>query len=329
VRTFPGLALLVALSGLFAGCKEVQAMVSKAAPAASGASQEHGGKASASKKGPADHDHAEGGPAEYALPFAWENSAAEPLGRARSFLKEMYAANGDYAALGQKLFPTYAEKQTPRATVVACSDSRVHTTAFDPSPENDDFMVRNIGNQVSNAVGSIQYGVEHLETPVLFILGHTGCGAVKAAMEGTAKLEKPIQDELQNLRAPKREPRRGEREAWVDAVVANVHDQVAFALGKFGRRVHSGRLTIVGGVLDFRNDLGLGAGRMVLVDVNGNRVAASLSRTSAQPMLIVTGIFSPWKTKGCSAILARRFSARFVAPSIVVSGSTMTNSSPP
>jgi carbonic anhydrase len=188
----------------------------------------------------------------------------------------MYVTNGDYTQVAAKLFPTYADKQTPRATVLTCADSRVHTTAFDASPENDDFMVRNIGNQVENALGSVEYGVEHLETPVLFILGHTGCGAVKAAMTGTGKLEKPIQKELEHIHPPKKDPKKNDKDAWADAVVANVHDQVTASLEHFGRRVQSGKLTVVGAVLDFRNDMGNGAGRIVLVNVNGNREPARI-----------------------------------------------------
>jgi hypothetical protein len=51
--------------------------------------------------------------------------------------------------------------------------------------------------------------------------------------------------------------------------------------------VHSGRLTVVGAVLDLRNDMGLGAGRIVLVDVNGNqdqkRISAFIEAVTGKP----------------------------------------------
>jgi hypothetical protein len=53
-------------------------------------------------------------------------------------------------------------------------------------------------------------------------------------------------------------------------VVANVHNQVSLALKKYGKRVQGGALTVVGAVFDFRNDLGQGAGKFMIVDVNGN-----------------------------------------------------------
>jgi hypothetical protein len=49
-----------------------------------------------------------------------------------------------------------------------------------------------------------------------------------------------------------------------------VHNQVNLALKRYGKRVQSGALTVVGAVFDFRDDLGQGPGKLVIVDVNGN-----------------------------------------------------------
>lgn len=206
----------------------------------------------------------------YIVPFAWEASNDEPLSQTRSFLKEILTDNRVYMEHGPRFFAGFADGQKPRATVVTCADSRVHTVAFDTTPENDDFMIRNIGNQVSNAEGSVEYGVEHLETPVLLILGHTGCGAVKAAMGDLSPLSEPVRRELEKLDVPK--PKQGvdPNAAWSEAVVVNVRNQVTAALGQFGSRIREGKLTVVGAVYDFRNDLGHGPGKLTIVDVNGN-----------------------------------------------------------
>ena len=280
------MAALFGLLSALPACEKVQSLISPAKAAESAAAaqpkkpEEPGAEAGHE---PDKKNEAE----EYALPFAWENSATEPLGRTRSFLKDMLVTNGDYMSAAAKILPTFADKQNPRATVLTCADSRVHTTAFDASPENDDFLVRNIGNQVANAEGSIEYGIEDLGTPLLLILGHTGCGAVKASMTGVDKFPKAVQAELRGIHPPKKDPRKGETEAWTLAVISNVHDQVAAALTRFGKRVHSGRLTVVGAVLDLRNDIGLGAGRIILVDVNGNqdqkRIGAFIEAVTGKP----------------------------------------------
>lgn len=220
------------------------------------------------KKEPEAEEHQ--GPRKFVVPFAWEASRDEPLSQARAYLKEILGDNRLYMEHGPKFFASFADGQKPRATVVACADSRVHTSAFDATPENDDFMVRNIGNQVENGLGSIEYGVEHLETPVLLILGHSGCGAVKAAMGDISTQSEPVRRELEKLHVSKPKTGTAPEAAWSDAVVENVHAQVAQALVHFGARVQEGKLTVVGAVYDFRNDLGKGSGKITIVDVNGN-----------------------------------------------------------
>ncbi len=68
------------------------------------------------------------------------------------------------------------------ATVVACSDSRVPVEAIFDAGVMDLFIVRIAGNVCgTDECGSIEYGVSHVRTPLLVILGHTNCGAVTAA----------------------------------------------------------------------------------------------------------------------------------------------------
>ena len=54
-----------------------------------------------------------------------------------------------------------------------------------------------------------------------------------------------------------------------NSVEANVHNQVAFALGKFEPEIKTGKLALIGAVYDFRNDYKQGYGRLVIVNVNG------------------------------------------------------------
>ena len=159
-------------------------------------------------------------------------------------------------------FKPYTEGQHPRATVVTCSDSRVHTHALDKTPDGDLFMVRNIGNQLRTAEGSVEYGVHHLHTPLLIFIGHSACGAIQAASGDYRKESRPIKRELSTIMIPK-------GIGNMDGVVKNVNNQVAAAIKKFRTEVQSGKLTVAGAVYDFRNDLGQGQGRLVVVNVNG------------------------------------------------------------
>jgi len=75
--------------------------------------------------------------------------------------------------------------QKPFAVVLTCSDSRVPPELIFDQALGDLFVIRVAGNIVDPvAMGSIEYGAEHLGAPVILILGHSHCGAVKASVDG-------------------------------------------------------------------------------------------------------------------------------------------------
>ena len=72
--------------------------------------------------------------------------------------------------------------QHPFVTILSCSDSRVPLEIVFDRGIGDIFVIRVAGNVVGDSeIGSIEYGVEHVGTPLLVVLGHTKCGAVTAA----------------------------------------------------------------------------------------------------------------------------------------------------
>jgi carbonic anhydrase len=159
-------------------------------------------------------------------------------------------------------FSPFADSQHPRATVITCSDSRVHMHALDDTPDNDLFVIRDIGNQISTAEGSVEYGVHHLHTPLLLIVGHSGCGAIKAASGDYAGEPPSIQRELDTIQIPKGDP-------GMNSIRLNVNNQIRYAMNKFEEEVLAGKLTVVGAIYDFRNDLGNGQGKLTVINVNG------------------------------------------------------------
>ncbi len=75
--------------------------------------------------------------------------------------------------------------QHPYAVILCCSDSRVAPELLFDSGLGELFVIRNAGNVVDEDVsGSIEYATEHLETPLVVVLGHSCCGAVTATCEG-------------------------------------------------------------------------------------------------------------------------------------------------
>jgi len=75
--------------------------------------------------------------------------------------------------------------QAPFATILTCADSRVSPEFIFDQGIGDLFSIRVAGAVAdTDEIGTIEYGVGHLKTPLLIVLGHTKCGAVKAVCEG-------------------------------------------------------------------------------------------------------------------------------------------------
>lgn len=90
------------------------------------------------------------------------------------------------------------------ATVITCSDSRVPVELLFDAGVMDIFVIRVAGNVCdTDEIGSIEYGLAHVRTPVLVVLGHTQCGAVTAvthALEGKGhQLERNIPPLVDNI----------------------------------------------------------------------------------------------------------------------------------
>ena len=79
---------------------------------------------------------------------------------------------------------TAAEGQQPYAIVIACSDSRVIPEQLFDAGLGELFVIRVAGNVLDrHQLGSIEYAAGHLHCRLILMLGHTGCGAVGAALD--------------------------------------------------------------------------------------------------------------------------------------------------
>jgi len=74
--------------------------------------------------------------------------------------------------------------QNPFSAVLSCSDSRVPVEIIFDRGKGDIFVVRTAGNlDGEGETGSLEYAVEHLNVPLIVILGHSNCGAVTAVVD--------------------------------------------------------------------------------------------------------------------------------------------------
>ncbi len=118
-------------------------------------------------------------------------TAQEPGLTADEALQRLIEGNARFLR-GEARFPTVqkeilaelAHGQHPYATILGCSDSRVPPELIFDAGFGELFIVRVAGNVLSPEVaGSLQYAGSHLQTPLFVVLGHSGCGALQAALE--------------------------------------------------------------------------------------------------------------------------------------------------
>lgn len=111
-------------------------------------------------------------------------TADEALRRLMDGNKRFLRGEARFSTVRKHVLAELARKQTPYATVVGCSDSRVPPELLFDAGFGELFVIRVAGNTLSPEVaGSMQYAAVHLRTPLFVILGHEGCGAVGAALE--------------------------------------------------------------------------------------------------------------------------------------------------
>lgn len=163
-------------------------------------------------------------------------------------------------------------KQFPSVAVLGCSDSRVPVEIVFDQGLGDMFVIRVAGNCLDTATSaSLQYAVHHLKVKVLIVMGHEGCGAVKAAqlpMEAIDKEPETLGNLLKNMRrglaaanlASVQDAKAADREA----VTTNVKAQVESLTRDDGimAKVRDGELMMVGamyeissGIVDFFHEV--------------------------------------------------------------------------
>ncbi len=90
--------------------------------------------------------------------------------------------------------------QKPMAAILGCADSRVSPELLFDKNLGEIFVVRTAGQVVDHvALASLEYAVEHLQVPLLMVLGHEQCGAVMAAIEHAGHLQGHVGQLLQKI----------------------------------------------------------------------------------------------------------------------------------
>ena len=143
--------------------------------------------------------------------------------------------------------------QKPFAVVLSCSDSRAPPELIFDCGFGDIFVIREAGNTYNDvAIGAMEYVVGHLGARLVIVMGHSDCGAVKAAVSG-APLPGKIPLVLEEIKPAVERARRMKG----DVIENAIREHVRIAVEEFSscgpilsEKVKSGELRIVGAYYD-------------------------------------------------------------------------------
>lgn len=130
----------------------------------------------------------------------------------------------------------------------------------------------NIGNQIRNATGSVEYGIHFLKTPVLLIVGYSGCGAIKARIDKIDINNSNIERELESLHLHK-------IDSLNEGILVNIHNQVDYAIHQFKELIKENKLVVIGAIDDFQNTYRKGVGRFIIINLNGEKILGEIAKS--------------------------------------------------
>ncbi len=147
-----------------------------------------------------------------------------------------------------------ANMQKPFAALFGCSDSRLAAEMIFDVGLGDLFVVRNAGQVIAETIlGSLEFAVEVLKVPLIMVLGHDECGAVRAAMDassGKLEVEGEFIHNLVDRMMPTLERSHAAGETSIDDITArHVADTIAELLERskvISSAVKTGKLAVVG-----------------------------------------------------------------------------------
>ena len=157
-----------------------------------------------------------------------------------------------------------ASGQTPSVTVLTCADSRLPVERLFDRGVGEIFTVRVAGNVAGDReIGTIEYGLGHLHTRLLVVMGHTKCGAVKACVDGAhnSALHGSVRELVASIepavdRAKRNNPDADAAELVNLAVKENIWQGVYNLMtgsSEIRNLVNKGEVRIVGAVYDIQS----------------------------------------------------------------------------
>lgn len=174
----------------------------------------------------------------------------------------------------------------PHLTWLADSDMRQQADQFYPDAAEKVYIVRSPGGLFSPVAASIDFGINELHTPLLLITAAAGNSRAmpNAGPEANAAAWADLPQKYAAMQANKSRPSQQLQAITTDPFLASaeqgVDAQVAAAGNRYRERIANGRLVVVGAVIDLADRYGLGPGRLVIININGETDPVKLREMS-------------------------------------------------
>lgn len=205
------------------------------------------------------------------------------------------------------------------ATIISCSDSRVPLEYIFDKGVMDLFVIRVAGNVCNtDEIGSAEYGVCHVNTPVLVVLGHSQCGAVTAVANEVLGHGHPLEKNIPPLVAgiapavkkvqtafPKAQPENLINRSIEENVWQGI-EQIFLKSAAIRERVKSGKVVVTGAIYELES----GTVRWLPAE----KVAGLLEKAEAAPDRSVEALAGSGKHEAPAATEAGHGSAEKPAP---------------
>ena len=185
-----------------------------------------------------------------------------------------------------KLANNGVKNQAPHITWLADSDPALSAHFILPTGTNSIYTVRNIANQLSTTIGSVDYGVLTLHTPVLLITATSGNEIITSFLSYPEGLPEATKQELYHLFSPFKALQNAQKKSPTTLmqqqktlIEKNIDYQVDLAVKRYKQRIRAGRLVVIGSVLDSGNVYNYGTDRLIIININGKHSEKELRRS--------------------------------------------------
>lgn len=211
-----------------------------------------------------------------------------------TFLEGFERFHEKYFSGDGSLFARLRQGQNPSALVISCCDSRADPGMLLGAGPGDIFVVRNVANlvppyrdgaEMPGIRADIEFAVKGLQVKQIIILGHSGCGGIRALMdgEGTTRREFEFIGTWVSIARPAREQVLREMANEPDAVQTRACEHAAIALSLknlmtfpwIRERVEAGKLELHGWYFD------INAGELLVYSAETGKFAAAMPKAGS------------------------------------------------